>query len=243
MLLREKFNPNHEPAGSEHGGEFAPAAGGGPGRFVVPEGGPLAGDPVAIKSEEYDRNFEATRELTPAEETSLRSYANEGYSNINRYLNGYRFGEPGDKPIQSDFFNGEILNLDSAIATERTTSDLVVWRGMRMPNDLSEATGDARLAAGQVLMHKGFTSTSLDRSVAVAMSQLQPTPFLMQIRVPKGSQALHMHADRSPVYGEHEVLLPRGSSLRLINRPVWMSVGNGKRAYVAKAELVRESGE
>lgn len=240
----EADHPRH-PAGNEQGGEFAPKDGGvEERRFKVPEGGPLAGDPEAIRSEEFDRKFATDRALSDAEKSTIDGYIVDGYANINLYLNGHGFGQAEPGKFQSPFFDGEIANMDSAIASSRTVEDIEVWRGFQMPRDLSdEKTGDARLFPGDVITEKGFVSTSLDKGTAANFAALRSTGLLVKIKVPKGTNALHVHMDMSHVYGEHEVILPRNTSLRLLTRPSWQTIrregSHETKAYVADAELVK----
>lgn len=236
----EADHPRH-PAGApaSQGGEFAPKDGVAERRFKVPDGGPLAGDEEAMRSEAFDRNFETSRELTAQEQSTIDSYIVDGYSNINLYLNGYQFGEPMSGGFKSPFFDGEIANLDSAISSSRTINDVDVWRGFNMPRDLSRDDFTALLRDGDIINEKGFMSTSFSRDSAVNFAALRSTPLLLKIKVPAGTPALHIHMGMSKVYGEHEVILPRGSSLRLLTRPSYQKIRGEARGYVAEAELVK----
>ena len=117
-------------------------------------------------------------------------------------------------------------NLD--LATGRHAVPSRVYRGV------GPGTA-AKLKVGGTLTDKGYSSTSVKRSVAAKFASKTPGGALIEIRVPKGQRGIKI-ADRS-YSRDAEFLLPRGTSLRVTSvRRV--KVG-GRYVTVARARIVR----
>lgn len=172
--------------------------------------------------------------LTEEERAGLLDYQSVGYSEINEYLRGQRgsITESGKKSLEG---------VDSAVR-HPIPEDIIVYRGCA-PDWVLEQTGatDPQRLEGLVVHDNGFMSTSLARIVSEKFISGKDDQFLFRIRVPQGTRAAFMGHGFSPVLGplEVEVLLPRGTKLRIIETK---RISLGPRfadqpAYLIEAEL------
>lgn len=154
------------------------------------------------------------RRLTGPEQFAVSDYKNTGYAHINESLRK-------ETPV-SESVRRQIDTLDRLINESTLDESAVLFRVLD-----GKRVGDRYLKPGVVVTDKGFLSTSTSehaamRAVKDALGTVK-TPTVIEIRAPKGSRALDMEGTRvgpSLVHGmgdEGEMLLPRGSSLRIIS--------------------------
>ena len=147
--------------------------------------------------------------LSDSETSALTFYKEEGYSDINSAL---RNGEE---------YDSEIINpIDSAIANSETTRDLVLYRGASP--DLID-----QMSEGEVFNDLGYTSTTRNINTAEDFGIEFGRNTVMEIHVPKGSNALHLDRAIEAARDEKEYLLPRNSNFRIRSIET-IRDGNGK---------------
>lgn len=101
--------------------------------------------------------------------------------------------------------------LDGAIAMTALPRDVQVYRGISIT--------DYAMVPGTTLTDKAFMSTTLDPThAAMAAQKLHGGKALLEFTVPKGSKAVYLGAPAGKNWrqSEFEVLLPRGTKLRII---------------------------
>jgi hypothetical protein len=174
-------------------------------------------EPTSKKSK--NKNFEFTSDFSPEEIDAIKEYQNGmygsklgGFSVIQSVLRTGTHKE-GDKISEKDKQNiTEIANqISSAIKKSKVTSDIKVYRGIRATGSLKD------LKVGQVLSEKGFTSTSLDKSISKKFSQKLNSgeiPTVFEISVRRGQNALFMN-DVSRHDSEKEVVLDKDSMFKV----------------------------
>jgi hypothetical protein len=153
--------------------------------------------------------------LEAAERLAVNNYKLADGYRLNHCL---RHGELTSEDHES------IRSLDSAIDKGEIDRDVVLYRGTNM------ADAD-NLHAGDVLSDEGYVSTSALERVAsgeVFCQPHEPGAVLMEIEVPRGSRAAF--PETLIDFGESEVLLPRGSSFRVLSVSPDEDVGKRIRA-------------
>ena len=136
--------------------------------------------------------------LLNSERGALLDYSGPHYAPINAAL---RKGE-----MPTDWRAHAVERLDSALAKSSVPKDLLVYRGLRDQSLVSH------LKPGAVFRDHGFLSTTISKNVA--NDSFADGGVLFHITIPKGGKALPM--TRQGHYNhEKEVLLPRGSRLRV----------------------------
>lgn len=155
--------------------------------------------------------------LDPKEFKAIEKYADHHFEAINGAL---RKDNPGGRQAST------IKALDSAMDRTALPEDVTVFRGVR-PGKLAED-----LKVGDTVEDKAYLSTSFHRAVAEKFAH----GAMLEVRVPKGSKGIPMDAVfDGGSRGEHELMLPRGSSLKVLS----VRQTGGKRHIVA--EVVRKS--
>jgi hypothetical protein len=142
---------------------------------------------------------------------ATRTYTTPVYREINGNLRHGSWASPAAQKA--------IAGLDSALqATPPLDKPVITQRGIRFYRDV---LGDVKV--GDTIHDKGFMSTSVDRNHAYYYATKRGhanQAALMNITIPPGVRALSIlppaPPNLPPKYGtEHEVLLPRGTSLRV----------------------------
>lgn len=166
--------------------------------------------------------FTGHRDLSPAEVDAVKTYQGFGHKSINDFLRGKR------DAILPDL-QARIPALASAVDKGVLNRDMKLFRGMHL--DLNV---DAMKLVGTTISDPSFASTSLSRKVARRFGELT-----VEFTAPRGTKGLAVHkVTTGSAFGhggsdpEHEVLLPRGSSLKILS--VRRRQGGG---YHAMAEL------
>ena len=76
------------------------------------------------------------------------------------------------------------------------------------------------LAVGKQITMFNFLSTSTRLDVATRFSERGATPCLMRINIPKGNPLPFISKSMDPNMSESEVLLPAGSTFKLMNKSI-----------------------
>ncbi len=155
----------------------------------------------------------------------LYDYTGMGYRPINRGLRSSK-GKRISKKVRL---------MDEAIDNApRVPHDIIVTRNANLKQLGITGKRDPRTAAGAIIRDDGYMSTSVNRTGAMSGE------VKLKIRVPKGSKGIYVSGDRngkgvisSYGRGESELILARGSSLRIES-----VVKRGKK-WVAVADLIQ----
>lgn len=153
--------------------------------------------------------------LTPEEKDALSYWKKEvGFKQINDYL---RAG------TEAEGVAGRVSEIDSAIAKSPPLEQKVGVTVFRGVEDIRAALGE-RIVAGEEVTDPGFISASTEPGVALDYSTYGPKSGLVAIEVPPGAQAAWLRSagvERvrglySDMQENHELVLPRGSKLRVV---------------------------
>lgn len=128
-----------------------------------------------------------------------------------------------------------IERIDQVFAYESSTlrEDKVLWRGL---NEEWKDLRKSRLDIGVTYQDDAFVSTTMDRDFAKKWAGSRGVVF--QMIVPKGTPAIYLDSFSVNQGDEVEVLLPRGSQVRIVNimwneRPVRIQA-----VYVGKGDVL-----
>lgn len=178
---------------------------------------PFVETPDLESINDYSKNnFRPAREVyNKTELTSLKRYKGVSYQNINAFLRGG--GELGRKGGLSVLAG----DMEAALAKNTITSNVITWRGVS-----AKAVNFDTIKAGQGITDAAFLSTTLDKQVGYDFGST-----LLKVRVPKGTKAVWMEdraiVGRAGLAPEAEVLLPRGTNLRVLDK--WVETLEGER--------------
>lgn len=171
-----------------------------------------------------DEPFSGHEGLGPHQIEAVKAYQGFEYRSINDFLRGER---PSILPDTAK----HIPVLDWVTNQATINRDMTLYRGFK--------TGltDPMDYVGKTISDNSFASTSMSREKAEGFGSL-----VIEFRAPKGTKGLAVHkVDTGSVYNEpgpgneQEVLLPRGSKLKILS--VKKDPMSGK--YHAQAELSR----
>lgn len=156
-------------------------------------------------AEELGKNLNNfTEKPTQAEIEALRTYSGIAYRAINMAL---RRGTDAGQYAQT------ILDLDSVFQKCTLNEDVLLQRGVdgvALGQLWSMVTRDPKSVIGAVVEDKGFMSTSINAGSRFSGE------CVFQIKAPKGTRAVYM-AEWSKFRREYEVLLPRGTKLKIVD--------------------------
>lgn len=154
--------------------------------------------------------------LSTDEQTSINWYAGAGHDKINSALRG-------NTTIDEYTLDRTTSNIDRVLNRYRTSVDVELHRGMLAEDEAGRAYLE-QLQPGQTYRDKGYVSTTTDKSTAGmfgygGQGQDGTIAVSVDVRVPKGTPALHMGSAR-PQQGidESEVLLGRDLEYRIVSR-------------------------
>lgn len=155
------------------------------------------------------------QEFSPQQKSALEAYSNEGYRQINAELRGHSADLMSSEDLlPKESVQEEIALIDEAFAKTKTTEDKVLYRSVATA-DLPGVVGHHALI-GKSFVDQGYSSTSTEVSKAVvADPDLARNSVQMEVRLPKGSQAIWM--DKISGHKESEVLLPRGTKFKIVS--------------------------
>lgn len=139
---------------------------------------------------------------------SLKAYTGSAYRAINAHLRG-------GKPID-DENRRHMDTLDAVLDEARTTESQVVYRGLGSLAVQQLFGADLAAKKGQILVDKGFLSTSSSEAVARQFVNINPAKnVLLAIKVPVGSKALDV-SKYSDMPEEKETLIARDARLKVV---------------------------
>lgn len=135
-----------------------------------------------------------------AARAAMKVYSGNDYGDIN---DAFRKGKPLQEKHESI-----VDNIDAAMEKSTVEKPLKVYRG------ISSMHFVAHLKPGAVFTDKAYMSTTVDGKVAEKNFALGEGGAVFHITVPKGAKALPM-TSQGEFPKEKEVLLPRGTSLKV----------------------------
>jgi len=149
--------------------------------------------------------------LTETQDEAMQQYKGEDFLDLNDHL---RMGGSSEIRLGSDPDQYLDELIESSFEGTSLPEPIIVYRGSDWDvfEDFDDLTGD-------IISDDAFVSTSMVKGIAEAHSD----GLVMEIRLPKGTQAIYM--DKWKVTGwdtESELLLPKGSKFKVIsdiNRP------------------------
>lgn len=147
----------------------------------------------------------------PNEVDALSSYSQSLFGPINRYL--YKGFDQGTSSQDAQQITDTISLMDGAFQESGAPMNFVVYAGLGPRYDYR------KIFAGQDYTFRGFTSTSLDHDVATEMFMFTGGNVMVEIDIMQGQKAIYM-GNITGKYDEAEVLLPRGTIIRVISGPV-----------------------
>lgn len=148
-----------------------------------------------------------------------------------------------DPDIASRFdeknIKSQIRVMDNAMLP--LNENITLHRGGRVPDlaSMFEKLG-AEGMVGQMINDKAYMSTSYDIKVAEEFRNLRfagGTSVMIKIRAPKGTKGIHMNPNQRELGYQREVVLARGTSLRIIS--IQKTVRNWEEFYEVEAEAVQ----
>ncbi len=128
-------------------------------------------------------------------------YGYGGSEMVNGYLNNKRELSDGAKVLVRE----KIGQLDKTINQE-TKNSFYIYRGVEIKGE--------DLQVGKVLENKGYTSASIYKYDASNFSGARGTT--LKLLVKKGTKALYIGENTSSYRNEHEILIERGKSIKII---------------------------
>lgn len=143
--------------------------------------------------------------LTSAEAAAVHAYSTLNYGEINLELRAGNSLSDADRQL--------VDTLDAAVARGRLPKQVVLHRGLRAQNPLSEALTAGTLSIGDELIDPAFTSTSVDPGVVDFYRGAAGD--ILEIEAPDYLPALVL-GDSAQREAESEVLLPRGATLQVV---------------------------
>lgn len=145
---------------------------------------------------------ECYNKLTSDEKEALQYYCEDGYSEVNDYLNDKFEGYESTQ----DF----VKQIDNIVSKYELKEDVVTFRktGKQFYDNYK---------VGDVFQEKMFYSTSLKKNIADNVSEYHSDPITAEIRVPKGTKSIYI-GDNNKYEFEAELLLNRGLSYKVIEK-------------------------
>ena len=175
--------------------------------------------PVVDKSAMYNYYDNMTNDLSlnADQQTALKSYVRNGFSDINTFL---REGHVGIYTDDVNTVSKSVDNITEAIKGSKIKDNIITHRGTgKNLNELFGLPSDTPITKENIEQFKGFRfkdkafgSSSLDLVAANNFSKSKGV--VEHIFVPKGSQALSL-AGISPWASEYEVLIQRDTTFSL----------------------------
>ena len=163
--------------------------------------GPNCGRPKGFEGYRIPSYKTAIRQqpLNANEKEALKNYSMS--TSVNVWLN-----EDKTNPL----FEKQLANLDSAIQKGTLTSDSVLYRYPR-----GNLAAYRTATPGQVIPNKGYQSTSTDLKGLNYFKD--KSTVLLQIHAPAGTHASYGGETSAGAAAEKEIILPRGSSFKVLN--------------------------
>lgn len=153
-------------------------------------------------------------DLTPEEKDVLSRYSDYDYSEINAslYIENYEYAEE---------WKNDIEQLTQCIDRKKIPDNMVVYRGIPDPDIIFGEDGHNLTAeelnekySGQMILHKSFMSTSINRNVADDFSKNGGLKLILTIKAPKEKKGIFMGKVTEHIE-EDEILFQRGIFLEI----------------------------
>jgi hypothetical protein len=157
-------------------------------------------------------------DLSAKEARALRAYQGTGYQDINAALRSGKRGNAEERAV--------IAGVDSTMQRSRLREPAEVHRGMVVQPGTPAARILDSLRPGATFRDSGYTSTTVDKSVADNFTRSGArgaSQVAVKIRVPVGARAVYMNSVL-PKQGmldftkEREMLLDRNTQFRVVSR-------------------------
>jgi hypothetical protein len=180
------------------------------------------------EAQEYsDKAMYHYNRLEPSEKDALHGYVGQPNPYVNRYLRGdiptWKTDPEGSKALWLEDQAKAVKGMDAAIAKSEVPEGTVLYRGVR---------GDIKV--GDVSKNVGYTSTTRSALHASVFAEptMDNTTRVIRVETEKGQRGLF--SDRANHIREREVVLPRGTSMRIERvEPITVN-GNKWEIYHAK---------
>jgi hypothetical protein len=179
--------------------------------------------------------------ITVRERAAVSEYRGAAYAPMNSVLRGQKelYGDPIGQALKEYGYtkktlNEEMRHLDSAISKSKVPENIVVHRGMRLPENPESLLGAH-------ITDKAYVSTSLEKGVAQGFRPGQPPPSaVVSIKVPKGATGIYVDAAMQHLW-ERELLLPRNTKIKITKvSKTRILLSGGDYLWDLEGELVTE---
>ncbi len=167
----------------------------------------------SLSNSDLDKLSNATHQKLSSEERSaVAAYTGSSYI----YINGKPGGARGLRnPPPSEQSKKQIAHLDEAMKKDSATTDMLVYR------TVGSGMKDHKFKVGETFTDPAYLSTTNNSGMHFSSG------VKLHIHVPKGHPLLHV-GDHSSNEGEGEIILPRGTKLKILS-----SDGNNVHARIA----------
>jgi hypothetical protein len=169
---------------------------------------------ISAQARSYDdlkRELTKPVELTLDEADAVVDYSGSAFRPINEGLRS------GSLP---NWYVDTVAKLDSAIAkSPELPKDMITWRGGSINPAVSQP--DRLAAVGGTIEFRGYTSTTINQETSQSFGSGSFGTVLYEIRPPPGRSLRGLFVPNVPGNqhpAESEVLLPRGSKFRVLER-------------------------
>ena len=156
--------------------------------------------------------FYAASTFSPEETQAIQDYTEFNFGPINSYLNaGHAEGTPY---VSASAIENSVATLDNLFPGRELPMKATVYSG------LSSRYKSKNFVPGETYIFRGFVSASLSNITARGVSDAdgkKSENILLQIDLSSGQKAVYI--DNITLKQEKELLLPRGSAIRVISGP------------------------
>ena len=159
---------------------------------------------------------ECYNKLTSDEKEAMQYYCEDGYNEVNDFLNG-KFEGYGST---QDF----VTQIDNIMSKYELKENVIAYR--KTDKMFYEKYKD-----GDVFQEKMYYSTSLIKNIADNVSDYHNNPITTEIRVPKGTKSVYIVNNTIGDF-EAELLLARNLSYKVVKKTevsIVLEVVNGKK--------------
>lgn len=177
-----------------------------------------APQPPIPTAQQYEAAVAATVAMSSdAEMRAQTSYTTAGHRPVNAFLRGIPM-DPRDKKhaLPQEEIDETVRSLDALLSRNKLRSPITTLRGAE------DHPSFANLQPGDMFVEKGYMSTTVNPNIANSRSDSfgQKAGYLFKITCPVGTKAAAVHSEFGGSYrhSEAEVLLGRGTALRLESR-------------------------
>jgi len=148
--------------------------------------------------------------ITAGHKAALKTYTGAGYRQVNGHLIGGQVASPETEAT--------VAHIDNLLSKASLPSATTVYRGagsLQVKDILAQTGG--KIAKGKTIDFKGFLSTSTDAGVARQFASQSSTGMQLEMRLPKGAQAVDIAKYSDSGAGEKETLIARNSRFKVVS--------------------------